>query len=619
MSSRNVKHKKYDDADKAAIIAAVEKGDKKKVDVLREFQIRTGIEVSRSTLNSWLGPELKLDSKRKCKIKLDPDGKGKKLQKRQKTTKKNISESETSSFNDSELELESENEEEVDNDNDNDDDDDDDDDDGDNNRNNINNNKVINSDNNLESQKSTKYLLRHRNQPSIQPTVQSDESPTIMQSLALLSPSPSHSNNSLYKYDKGRPTSQATEISQKISSVPIKNTQSLPGKNLSSLIAVATSLSTNDMDYFDEGQNSDMIQQSHSLDTTTTLDNTTATISSIQKQNSELLQENKLLKNHNLLLLNRNSELMTHLQESNYFDLEIQNESEVEAEVEADSTTLVVKSIADQVVDKEKSETKASHHSNMLSTSSQIPRSPLIENNRRDLQAVAHLQEGASFDRCQQCYSSYHEYVNITIRYNQLNDVCNQLREDNFRLEVRNLLDQEEYESELAAANKMLEKQKIPLEAVAIEGDGNCFWRTIAYKVYNDENRYQEIKKALFDLVEANKEEVEGMFAIVYDPIIAKKMTTKLKSNLKSQSGTFNDMTDMICTLCHRFLNYHMIIYTLNTNGVEREGFEFFKISKILNNHDNQTIVEDIEYIQINILFNGRANRKAHYCYLKKL
>jgi hypothetical protein len=88
MSSRNVKHKKYDAADKAAIIAAVEKGDKKKVDVLREFQIRTGIEVSRSTLNSWLGPELKLDSKRKCKIKSDPDGKGKKLQKRQKTTKK---------------------------------------------------------------------------------------------------------------------------------------------------------------------------------------------------------------------------------------------------------------------------------------------------------------------------------------------------------------------------------------------------------------------------------------------------------------------------------------------------------------------------------------------------
>ena len=92
MSSRNVKHKKYDAADKAAIIAAVEKGDKKKVVVLREFQTRTGIDVSRSTLNSWLGPELKLDSKRKCKSKSDPDGKGKKLQKRQKTTKKHLRE-----------------------------------------------------------------------------------------------------------------------------------------------------------------------------------------------------------------------------------------------------------------------------------------------------------------------------------------------------------------------------------------------------------------------------------------------------------------------------------------------------------------------------------------------
>ena len=110
---------------------------------------------------------------------------------------------------------------------------------------------------------------------------------------------------------------------------------------------------------------------------------------------------------------------MTHLQESNYFDIEIQNESEVEAEVEADSTALVVKSIADQVVDKEKSETKASDHSGIVVTSSQIHHSPdLNKNNHRDLQSVSHLEEGASYDRCKQCYTCYHEYVNISIRYN---------------------------------------------------------------------------------------------------------------------------------------------------------------------------------------------------------
>ena len=78
-------------------------------------------------------------------------------------------------------------------------------------------------------------------------------------------------------------------------------------------------------------------------------------------------------------------------------------------------------------------------------------------------------------------------------------------------------------------------------------------------------------------------------------------------------------MTDVIFGLCHRYLNYHLIIYTLNSNRVQREGFEFFKISKILDNHDNQTIVEDIKYNEVNILFNGRDNKKAHYCYLKKL
>jgi hypothetical protein len=57
----------------------------------------------------------------------------------------------------------------------------------------------------------------------------------------------------------------------------------------------------------------------------------------------------------------------------------------------------------------------------------------------------------------------------------------------------------------------------------------------------------------------------------------------------------------------------------LNTNRVQREGFEFFKISKMLDNHDNQIIVEDIAYNEINMLFNGRAHKQAHYCYLKKL
>ena len=42
-----------------------------------------------------------------------------------------------------------------------------------------------------------------------------------------------------------------------------------------------------------------------------------------------------------------------------------------------------------------------------------------------------------------------------------------------------------------------------------IEGDGNCLYRTIAYIVYGDENKYADVKRQIFQwMKDKNKEDI---------------------------------------------------------------------------------------------------------------